>query len=528
MGSMKNPSVRPESAKAVIYARVSSKEQEREGYSIDAQLKLLREFARSKGFEVVQEYQEAESAKGAGRKVFNEMLAFLKANSQIRYLLCEKTDRLSRNFKDIATLDQLMNEQGLVILLVKENTELSKDSKSHEKFMFGIKALMAKNYVDNLSEEVKKGMREKAEQGQYPGGNIPYGYLIDKNTSEISPDPQRSHHIRSIFELYAANKMSLRALAAWARSNGLTTSRSGKPITMCQIERILKNPFYYGAFHWAGELYHGSHEPIISFKLFEEVQRAFRIRNKPQLNRKHFAFGDLMTCAKCGAKITAEIKKGKYVYYHCTGMKPGGCELVFVREADIVDQFSGLLGPLVLTDAQASKILTGLSKRCAKSAKRVDAERQRIAIRIGQIKTWIQQAYQDKLEGTITAEHWKALSSKWDMEKTQLQSQLEALNGNGPDILFTAERILELSQELPDLWLSRNSDEKRELVDLLYWNCTLDGATLSAAYKKPFSIIAEGTQTQQWRALRDEFPNWMNYGMRSAFSVENLGESIPR
>ena len=104
-----------------------------------------------------------------------------------------------------------------------------------------------------------------------------------------------------------------------------------------------------------------------------------------------------------------------------------------------------------------------------------------------------------KLEGTITAEHWKTLSGKWEMEQVQLQSQMEALNGNGSDVLFTAERILELSQKLPDLWLSRNNDEKRVLVDLLYWNCRLDGASLCATYRKPFSIIAEGTQTQEWR-----------------------------
>ncbi len=493
---------------SVIYARVSSKEQEREGYSIDAQLKLLRQYAAEKHLEVVREFQEAESAKGAGRKVFNDMLAFIKANPQVRYLLCEKTDRLSRNFKDIATLDQLMNDQGLVIYLVKENAEMSKDSKSHEKFMFGIKALMAKNYVDNLSEEVKKGMREKAEQGSYPGGNIPYGYLIDKNSGVISPDHQRAHHIKDIFELYAANKMSLRALAAWARSSGLTTPRSGKPITMCQIERILKNPFYTGAFRWAGKLYQGSHEPIISRKLFDKTQKAFRIHNKPHLNRKHFAFGSLMLCARCGAKVTAERKKGKYVYYHCTGMKPGGCDLVYVKEAQIVDQFADLFGPITLTQRRADQIMARLSKRQATSKKRVDAERQRIAISLGQIDTWMQQAYQDKLEGAITAEHWKTLSNKWETERIHLRSQLEALNGNGPDIIHTAGRILELSQKLPDLWLGRNNDEKRELVDTLYWNCTLDGATLSATYKKPFSILAEGTQTQKWRGLRDEFINW--------------------
>ena len=243
--NMKMPNDRVALSSAVIYARVSSKEQEREGYSIDAQLKLLRQHASENNLKVVREFQEAESAKFAGRKVFNEMLAYLKTNPQVKYLLCEKTDRLSRNFKDIATLDQLMNDQGLTILLVKENTELSKDSKSHEKFMFGIKALMAKNYVDNLSEEVKKGMREKAEQGHYPGGNIPYGYLIEKNSGKISIDLDRSHHIKNIFELYATNKMSLRALASFARSNGLTTPRSAKPITMCQNRTDIEESVLY-------------------------------------------------------------------------------------------------------------------------------------------------------------------------------------------------------------------------------------------------------------------------------------------
>jgi len=400
---------------AVLYARVSSKEQEREGYSIDAQLKLMRQFAREKGLKVVHEYQEAESAKGAGRKVFNEMLSYLKANPQIRHLLCEKTDRLSRNFKDIATLDTLMNEQNLVILLVKENAEISKDSKSHEKFMFGIKALMAKNYSDNLSEEVKKGLREKAQQGHYPGGNIPYGYRLDKNTGQISPDPLLAHHVAEFFESYASNKISLRALANLARSKGLTTPRSGKPITTSQIERMLKNPFYYGEFRWNGEIYKGNHEPIISRELFEEVQRTFASHNRPQLHRRKFAFGSLMTCSRCGCKITAEIRKGKYIYYHCTGMR-GGCDLVYVKELEVVEQFSELLGPLVLTDEQASEILSRLSKRQKTSVSRTEAERHRISIRLGQLNNWSEQAYVDKLEGSIPDHQWKSLSTSWESE----------------------------------------------------------------------------------------------------------------
>ncbi len=480
----------------MVYARVSSKEQEREGFSIPAQIKLLKKYAAENGYEVVRVFEESESAKTIGRSQFGQMIEFVKnAANRCNTILVEKTDRLYRNPKDWVILDEI----NANIHLVKEGDVIASDTHSSKKFVHGIRVLMAKQYIDNLSEEVKKGMREKAEQGQYPGGNIPFGYLHDKNTRQIYPDPNRTHHIKDIFELYAGNKMSLRALTAYARSNGLTTPRSSKPITMCQIERILKNPFYTGTFQWAGKLYQGSHEPIISRQLFEETQRAFRIHNKPHMNRAHFAFGNLMICGRCGAKITAERKKGKYVYYHCTGMKPSGCDLVYVREARVVDQFADMLGPITLSGRQADKIMSRLSKRQATSGKRVDAERQRISMRLGQINTWTEKAYQDKLEGTITADHWKSLSAKWETERIHLQSQLESLNGNGPDILFTAERILELSQKLQDLWLSRNMDEKRELVDFLYWNCTLDGATLRAAYKKPFSILAEGTQTQKWR-----------------------------
>ena len=182
---------------------------------------------------------------------------------------------------------------------------------------------------------------------------------------------------------------------------------------------------------------------------------------------------------------------------------------MYVKEAQIVDQFSNMLAPLALTDAQATKILTGLSRRQEGSQKRSKNERQRIATRLGQLDNWSNQSYLDKLEGAITTEKWKSVSTSWDAESIHLQAQLDALNGDGPDVILTAQRILELAQKLPTLWDSRNNNEKREVVDLLYWNCTLDGANLCATYNKPFSFIAEGTQTQKWRALRDEFRNWV-------------------
>ena len=163
--SKPTPTAEPVRKQAVIYARVSSKEQEKEGFSIPAQLKLLRDYAASQGFAVVQEYVDVETAKQTGRTAFGEMVAYLKAHLAVRVMLVEKTDRLYRNLKDWVTVDELEVE----IHFPKEGVVLSRESRSSEKFMHGIKVLMAKNYVDNLSEETRKGMLENRTPGTISG-----------------------------------------------------------------------------------------------------------------------------------------------------------------------------------------------------------------------------------------------------------------------------------------------------------------------------------------------------------------------
>ena len=131
------------SNKAVLYARASSDRQEKEGFSIPAQIKFLKEYANDSDLRIVRRFTEAETAKKSGRTEFNNMLDFLKHNNDVKIVLVEKTDRLYRNFKDYVILE----EYDLEVHLVKENQVLSKDSRSNEKFIHGIKVLMAvKNY----------------------------------------------------------------------------------------------------------------------------------------------------------------------------------------------------------------------------------------------------------------------------------------------------------------------------------------------------------------------------------------------
>lgn len=223
---------------AVIYARVSSKEQEEEGFSIPAQLKLLKDYAIKNNFEIVKEFVDIETAKKVGRSNFNSMLNFLKETPKAKHILCEKTDRLYRNFRDYVTIDEL----ELTIHLVKENEVLSKNSRSHQKFIHGIKVLMAKNYIDNLSEETKKGMIEKATQGGFPG-HAPLGYKNNTITKEVEVDENTAPTVKRMFQLYATGNYSLKRIANFVNQEGLQGKR-GRKFRPGTVEKILKDPFY--------------------------------------------------------------------------------------------------------------------------------------------------------------------------------------------------------------------------------------------------------------------------------------------
>ena len=150
-----------EIVKAVIYARVSSEEQKKEGYSIPAQLDLLRAYALQRHIEVVREFTEAETAKQTGRHQFAEMLRFLKKSKDVNAIIVEKTDRLYRNFRDFVDVDDSKFE----IHLVKEGVILTPNSNSNEKFVHGMNVLMAKRFIDNLREETQKGKLKKVQEG---------------------------------------------------------------------------------------------------------------------------------------------------------------------------------------------------------------------------------------------------------------------------------------------------------------------------------------------------------------------------
>jgi site-specific DNA recombinase len=408
--------------KAVIYARVSSKDQENEGFSIPAQLKLLKEYATKNNFTIVEEFTDVETAKKAGRTQFNKMLKSLEDNPNIKHILVEKTDRLLRNISDYALIDRLITYSDIKIHLIKENVILSRDSRSNEKFVFGIRALMSKNYVDNLSEEVKKGMTEKASQGTYPS-SAPYGYLNvrEGGKSIIKVDPQAAPFVKQMFELYATGSYSLLALRKKMLADGMVY-RNGKNFYTSKIETILKNEFYTGVFFWNGKKYeNASHEPLVSQELFQRVQTVMVNPYKSKSRKGMFPYTNLIKCGICGCALTAELKKNKYIYYHCTGSK-GNCKQGYIRQEALEEQFASLLSKISISEEVQAIVLNTMRESLKDKIEYHNNLVGELEKQIKLLQKRVDQAYLDKLDGKISEEFWQIHTNTCSPKKKILVS----------------------------------------------------------------------------------------------------------
>jgi site-specific DNA recombinase len=311
---------------AILYARVSSREQQQEGYSIQAQLKTLHEYASRTEFSIVREFIEIESAKAPGRPFFEEMVTFLKRNRSVRVVLAEKTDRLYRNIEDAAEIKKL----NVSVHLVKEAQIISRDSKSHDKLVHGLNLVMSCNYSDKLSEEVRKGMLEKMEQGIYPG-RPPFGYRNNKGERTIEVHPENSRIALTVFTQYASGAYSLSELSRVVRKE------MGRSISKTNLHKMLTNTFYIGICKFGGKAYSGTQQQFVSHALFERAQSVLNGHNKPKYSKREVTFRGLLTCANDGCALTGDVQKQKYTYYRCTGHR-GKCGLPRFREEIIAER----------------------------------------------------------------------------------------------------------------------------------------------------------------------------------------------
>ena len=481
---------------AYIYGRVSSREQEREGYSIPAQRKLLVEYAATRSFDVIHVFVDIESAKNPGRKEFGNMVRLLQRQSECRIVLVEKTDRLYRNRTDALMFEELIEGHGVEVHLVKEGRVISKHSRSQDKFMHDIHVAVAKNYVENLKEEVKKGMREKAEQGFYPG-RAPFGYRNNQMTRSVDVRQEKAEIVRRIFALYATGDHSLSSVRA------AIVAETGVRINRSYLETMLKNPFYIGDFIWRGERYKGNHVPLISNEQFQWVQDVFAGHHKPKYRKHSFAFAGFLRCAHDGCMVTTELQKGRYVYYRCSQGR-GKCSLPYMREERVSEQLGELMKNIYVPETVARTIVDSLHSDVQGSEQRRKEQLAGLQQRLTAVRTRIDKIYEDKLDGAIDDEFWARKQTEYREQERALQASVARLSMPlKQENVLTVERIFELANKAHYLYVTRNVAERGELLKSVLLNCATDGITLIPTYRKPFDLIFQRAKSEEWSGRAD-------------------------
>jgi site-specific DNA recombinase len=346
-----------DAARAVLYLRVSTKDQaqkggEEEGFSIPAQRDAGERRAASLGAAVVAEFVDAgESAKSAHRPELQRMLRYLR-EQPVEYVIVHKVDRLARNRADDIEITLAIRAAGAQLVSCTENI----DETPSGLLLHGIMSSIAEFYSRNLATEVAKGLVEKAKAGGTPG-KAPIGYLnvrenengLERRTVKI--DPERAPLVRFAFQAYASGDWRLKPLCEELNRRGLTVPKTrSKPVTPLHVSRLnalLKNPYYKGIVVYCGVEYEGGHDSLVTPELWNRVQEVMAAHNQAgekQRRHNHYLKSTLY-CGRCGSRMIVSHSRSHtgrvYRYFTCVGkhQKRTGCTM----RAVVIDQVEELV-----------------------------------------------------------------------------------------------------------------------------------------------------------------------------------------
>ena len=365
------------------------------------------------------------------------------------------------------------------------------------KFILNIMFGQSKYYIDSLSENVKRGLREKVRRGEFPC-MAPIGYLNDYRSKTIIVDQERAPLVREAFERYATGDATLDSLRHFLKTRGVH-SANGKMVGRSFVSRLLSNPIYYGHFLYDGDIHEGKHEPVISKRLFDEVESIInqRWRNSPSEKKNApKAFLELFRCAECGSAITGEIQKG-HTYYHCTKKnKAQRCAQPYIREEALDAEIIALLKPFSLRADWADEMLLRVKKdkkQSAQSAALVIAEKR---AEIEKINLRLQKLLDSFLDGVIERKDYTAEKTKLMSRKKSLEDQIGAFSTSQETWLEPFQKWILAAKDAGNITVSGSLQEKRVLALKIFGsNLVLDCKKARGYCLKPWSHLLENSSS---------------------------------
>jgi site-specific DNA recombinase len=487
--------------KAILLARVSSKEQE-ENNSIPAQLRRLQDYAERRGFSEIESHKLVESSTKKTRKEFSSILTSVRRSKIKVALVADTIDRVQRSFKESVQLDEIVKDGKLEIHFIREGLIISDTSNSADILRWDMGVMFAKSYVTQLSDNVKRGTEQKWLNGEW-SGQAPVGYRnFDslEGRKDIEPDEATKHVVRDMYNWYASGAYSFLQIQSRLRTEHAVEMATS------QIDRVLKNPFYYGVMRVKDKLYPHKYEPIISKQLFDQVQAI-----KDRANKKPRKYGGLpyfyrglISCSKCGMRITVEKQKGT-VYYHCTQSR-GKHSAKYVTEDELTSQLRQAFSAIQPNDEQFNLVMHTLKISNQDKTRYRKSQQGLLNAELSKVSTRQERLFDIYIDGVIDKQSYENKLNDLRSAQVDIEQRIANLGTASNEFYDNIQRIMEIARDAPLTLLSSKIDRRRELLTLVLSNLTLHENQLRWEYKKPFDIMYQTAQSQTWLGWRDSNP----------------------
>jgi DNA invertase Pin-like site-specific DNA recombinase len=461
------------------YIRVSTVKQG-EGVSLIAQKEAIARYATQYNLEIVQWFEEKETAAKQGRPLFTTMMKLLQTKKADGVII-HKIDRGARNLKDWSDLDSLI-DQGVEVHFAHESLDLQARG---GRLSADIQAVIAADYIRNLRQEAIKGIYGRLKQGIYPF-QAPTGYLNNGGGKYKTSDTIQAPLVKMAFELYATKQYTLRTLAAHMERLGLKNIK-GKGVNKKCLSIILNNQFYMGIIRVKGMSFNGGHEPIITPDLFKKVQLILRGNTNQKVNKHDFKFRKLLTCQACGYFLVAEIQKGR-VYYRC---HTRGCVTKSLREVTIENLLFKAFASAELNPEESATLDTLLQETEQHWVEKQQEMLSAIKLQAGQINQKIERLTDCYLEGGIDKETYENRKAKLLVECKTKEATEKTIQQEKDRIFTRVRRFLELAKDLKKSYEIGNLEEQREFMEIVTSNLQVEGRKLIISMQSPFLELSQ-------------------------------------
>jgi site-specific DNA recombinase len=521
-----------------IYCRKSSEAEDRQVLSIESQTRELEELAARLGLPVAEILTESKSAKEPGRPVFDRMMQRLY-RGEAGGIICWKLDRLARNPVDGGSIIWAIKQHGIRVMTPAQSYAREEDNIILMYIEFG----MAQKYVDDLSKNVKRGLKTKLENGWYPG-IAPVGYMNHRNRqsgeSNLVKDPDRFPLVRRMWDmmltgLYTPPEILETVNDEWGFRTRPSRRKGGKPLARSSIYRIFTRPFYYGRFEFpagSGQWYTGIHEPMITEEEYDRVQVILgRMGNPRPQTRFGFPFTGLIRCGECAGMVTAEEKHQlicgncrfkfayrhrdecpqchlpiakltkphflRYVYYHCAKSKNPQCSQGSVGAAALEQQIAAYLSRIQISErvkAWALKFLGELHEQERTSRTDVIRSQQRAydeCLRRLDNLLKLQTSPENTDGSLLSKDEYARQRTTLLNEKLRLEGMLQDPGHGAENCLDRSKKTFEFAYAASQRFSKGDAKTKKSILAGLGSNLTLKDRILSFEAQKPFRILEQ-------------------------------------